>query len=660
MQKKLMMIVILLLALSNRMAADDQVDQLTISDFSIFTEQTKDVSIALTNADAYSGFQFDLELPEGVTVSAYSANSARITTAAELSMQQQTGGTYRFVFLSQSATPLSGNSGDAIINLTLQAAATVAVGEKTGYFKNIKLSKIDGTGPTYTSQSFTFTVRGNEPYAVLSDENIKLTFYYDKQKDTRTGVVELSDLATLDNKDVITNVVFDNSFVNYTSLTSTAGWFSQCTNLTSITGIANLKTDNVTDMSQMFMNCQNLASLNVSYFNTGNVTNMASMFNSCSSLTDLDLSSFETNKVTDMSLMFSGCYGLTSLDLSTFNTSNLVYVNYMFQGSNHLSYIYVGSSWTTSNIAEGYGVGLFDGCIDLIGGVGTVYNESYTDYAYAHIDGGAENPGYFTDVVYISSLNEPYAILSDDNSKLTLYYDKRKVARQGLDLSPIGWESNKESITSVVFDRSFANYVQLTSTYEWFKGCKKLSSIEGLSNLNTESVTWMEDMFYECQALTTLDLSSFKTYRVINMMNMFYGCSNLKNLNISSFETDDVKYMDGLFYGCSSLESIDVSGFNTSKVTTMMSMFRDCSKLKSIDISNFGSDKLINICDMFRGCSSLISIGLSNLKTNNVWDTSGLFQDCSSLTTLDLSVINTSSVTNMTSMFSGCTSLTTL
>ena len=188
MQKKLMMIVILLLALSNRMAADDQVDQLTISDFSIFTEQTKDVSIALTNAAAYTGFQFDLELPDGVTVSAYSANSARITTAAELSMQQQSDGTYRFVFLSQSATPLSGSSGDAIINLTLQAAATVAVGEKTGYFKNIKLSKIDGTGPTYTSQSFTFTVRGNEPYAVLSDEYTKLTFYYDKQKDDRGGM----------------------------------------------------------------------------------------------------------------------------------------------------------------------------------------------------------------------------------------------------------------------------------------------------------------------------------------------------------------------------------------------------------------------------------------------------------------------------------------
>ena len=349
MQKRLMIIAILLLAIGSKVAA---ADQLTISNFSIFTEQTKDVSITLTNENDYAAFQFDLELPDGVTVSSYNANSARIPTASELSMQQQADGTYRFVFLSQSATPLSGSSGDVLINLTLQAAATATIGETTGYFKNIKLSKADGTGPTYASQSFTFSVRGNEPYAVLSEENTKLTFYYDKQKDEKGGM-DLADLATLANKDVITMAVFDNTFVKCTSLTSTAGWFSQCTNLTSISGIANLKTNSVTNMSQMFMNCQSLASLNVSAFNTSSVTNMGSMFNSCSSLTSLDLSSFETNKVVDMSMMFSGCYGLTSLDLSSFNTSNLEYANYLFQGCNHLAYIYVGSDWNTSNIAEG-------------------------------------------------------------------------------------------------------------------------------------------------------------------------------------------------------------------------------------------------------------------------------------------------------------------
>ena len=39
---------------------------------------------------------------------------------------------------------------------------------------------------------------------------------------------------------------------------------------------------------------------------------------------------------------------------------------------------------------------MFSGCTSLVGGKGTVYNESHHDQAYAHVDGGAENPGYFT------------------------------------------------------------------------------------------------------------------------------------------------------------------------------------------------------------------------------------------------------------------------
>ena len=32
----------------------------------------------------------------------------------------------------------------------------------------------------------------------------------------------------------------------------------------------------------------------------------------------------------------------------------------------------------------------------LVGGSGTKYNSSHIDADYAHIDGGKDNPGYFT------------------------------------------------------------------------------------------------------------------------------------------------------------------------------------------------------------------------------------------------------------------------
>ena len=40
---------------------------------------------------------------------------------------------------------------------------------------------------------------------------------------------------------------------------------------------------------------------------------------------------------------------------------------------------------------------MFNGDTKLVGGMGTTYSSSHIDHAYAHIDGGTANPGYFTD-----------------------------------------------------------------------------------------------------------------------------------------------------------------------------------------------------------------------------------------------------------------------
>ena len=36
------------------------------------------------------------------------------------------------------------------------------------------------------------------------------------------------------------------------------------------------------------------------------------------------------------------------------------------------------------------------GCTRLVGGKGTAYDSNHTDAEYARIDGGLDNPGYFT------------------------------------------------------------------------------------------------------------------------------------------------------------------------------------------------------------------------------------------------------------------------
>ena len=39
---------------------------------------------------------------------------------------------------------------------------------------------------------------------------------------------------------------------------------------------------------------------------------------------------------------------------------------------------------------------MFYSCSSLVGGAGTIYDENHTDGEYAHVDGGPDNPGYFT------------------------------------------------------------------------------------------------------------------------------------------------------------------------------------------------------------------------------------------------------------------------
>ena len=116
-----------------------------------------------------------------------------------------------------------------------------------------------------------------------------------------------------------------------------------------IKGIENLDTGLVTNMSDMFSECKNITSLDLSSFNTSNVTNMQNMFSGCSGLTNLDVSNFDTSNVTNMGGMFNACRSLSNLDLSNFNTSNVNTMNSMFQACSSLTNIDV-CKFDTSNV----------------------------------------------------------------------------------------------------------------------------------------------------------------------------------------------------------------------------------------------------------------------------------------------------------------------
>ena len=543
-------------------------------------------------------------------------------------------------------------------------------GAGSGYYacdaKDHTAAHIDGSAdnPGY----FTYVI---QPYALLSPDNTTLTFYYDDQKEYRGGMgvgpfSDYDERGWYEYTSTITSVVFEESFADCISLRSTAYWFGGLSALTTIKGITNLNTENVTSMRFMFDGCSSLISLDLSHFNTENVTDMTSMFHGCSSLTSLDLSHFNTANVADFSSMFSGCSSLTSLDLSGFVTDKAVGMPSMFEGCSGLTTIYAGDGWSTTEVM--WGLQMFSGCTSLVGGAGTKYDANHIHYTYAHIDGGTANPGYFTDksAAPVEDGSEPYAVLSEDNTVLTFYYDGKKESRGGLSVGPFttnftsSWYRQRESITNVVFDESFANCTSLTSTAKWFDGLQNLSSITGISNLKTDNVTNMESMFCGCSGLTSLDVTGFKTDNVTNMNNMFYDCSGLTSLDLSGFKTDNVTDMGGMFDGCSGLTSLDVTGFKTDNVTNMFSMFSGCSGLTSLDVTGFKTDKVTSVAFMFYGCSGLTSLDVTGFKTDNVIYMSGMFSCCSGLKSLDVTGFKTDNVTNMRDMFYICSSLTSL
>ena len=451
------------------------------------------------------------------------------------------------------------------------------------------------------------TAWAQEPYAVLSDDHTVLTFYYDDQKAANNGM----DVGPFDNdayppvrptwydqREEITSVVFDSSFSNCTTITSTAWWFYLCKNIVDVTGISNLKTDNVTNMRGMFYNCSSLTSIDVSGFKTDNVTDMNGMFAGCSKITSIDLSEHNLEKVTDMGGMFSGCTKLVSVNLTNAKRCR----------ANMSDIFYVCSSLESIDLS-GFGTqnmttmdGMFKGCENL------------------------------------KSINLSGFQAEGVTSMSYLFHNLTNV--ESIDLS--NFKAN-----------------DLTSIEQCFFCNSSLTDLN-LSGFSMDNVTNISFMFAGCSSITGIDLSGFKTDNVTTIQGMFSGCTNLQEINFRGFKTSNVLYMQGLFSDCSSLTSIDLSGFNTENVINMSEMFYGCSNLTSIDLSRFNTENVTEMNSMFRKCTSLTSLDLSSFNTSKVTDMISMFEGSFALKTIFVdSGWSTESITDYkgNSMFYDCTSL---
>lgn len=221
---------------------------------------------------------------------------------------------------------------------------------------------------------------------------------------------------------------------------------------------------------------------------------------------------------------------------------------------------------------------------------------------------------------------EAYAVLN--GTTFTFYYDDLKATREGqifstdnvqtdlLGLCPQwmeiydngGWRNSLFSVTTVVFDPSFAD-ARPTSTSLWFEGCNNLEKIEGLEYLNTSEVTSMNEMFYACDKLKEIDLSHFNTSKVETVDKMFLGCIGLTNLDLSSFDCSNLNVAGSkLIRTCVSLKSLTIAEgmyFNDGDCMFVGTAENPC-------VINYPEDYVFGVDtsgDYFEWCSGYFKLG---------------------------------------------------
>jgi surface protein len=141
----------------------------------------------------------------------------------------------------------------------------------------------------------------------------------------------------------------------------------------------------------------------------------------------------------------------------------------------------------------------------------------------------------------------------------------------------------------------------------------------------------MDSMFYDCNKLTSLDLSNFDTSNVTYMSTMFYGCKNLTSLNVSNWNTSNVSTMYQMFYNCIKLTSLDVSHWDVGHIKTSLyikSAFNNCKALVDLyppqninadmDFSSttaLSHDSLVRIINNLKTTASTktLTLGATNL-----------------------------------------------
>ncbi len=404
-----------------------------------------------------------------------------------------------------------------------------------------------------------------------------------------------------------------------------SAWGDVWTDFVERMDLSALDTSQVTNMSSMFYNCQNLTTLDLSNFDTTNVEKATSMFEWSTRLTEITFGEKCTfENATDLGAMFNNCQSVEELDVSSFNTENVKSMNAMFQTCPKLENIIFGDNFNTSNVTKM--ANMFLNCSGL-------------------------------------------------NSLDISHFDTSNVTNMG---TMFAYCSGLTSLNLSNFDTS-----KVTKMSCMFEGCSGLTSLTLSENFDTSKVTDMSQMFWKCSKLTNLTLpESFNTSNVVNMSRMFQACSSLTDLTLpKAFDTSKVENMRAMFADNTKLETVDLSraNFKPSSATTMEYLFSADKALKAVKLGKqFYLQNVQNLGYMFNACLALEEIDgnfiFSATEDNQATTMSHMFYQCYKLKAVNFTYadengklvenepasVSFSMLKTMANMFDDCNALTSI
>lgn len=394
-------------------------------------------------------------------------------------------------------------------------------------------------------------------------------------------------------------------------VTSMESMFEVCSNFSGNSSMGDWDVSNVANMRSVFRLAPKF-NTNINAWDTSNVTNLMAIFNECS-IFNQPLNNWDTSKVTTLHGTFEGAETFNQ-PLSNWDTSKVTNLYSTFERAR--SFNQDISSWDVSKVTsfgDGNGNGLFQ-------------NAQSLDFNY---------------------------IKDWDVSSVTSFGSTFYGCRQA-NIPVQNWDVS----AGTNFDRMFMNCINVTSLdlSGWtptpifcrfmFHGMKELKSLN-LAGFNMTAARTVQDMFKNCNALTTAGVSAWDLSLCESIVAVFGECrvlvDDISNWNITSALTT----MEIAFQRCTKFNS-NISSWDVSNVNNMRETFAG-TELFNQPIGNWDVSSVTNMRNMFASTKSF-NQPIGNWDVSNVTDMSTMFFRAKAFNQ-PLNSWNTGNVTNMYRMF---------